>query len=72
MIITSEENRRLLEKEMSVGMFKAKGCPFLVSYIEVFKEGETSCILMDYYEKGDLQEYIKKGNFIEEKVNFYD
>jgi serine/threonine protein kinase len=69
MIITNEQNRKLLEKEITVGMFKAKECPFLVSYLEVFEEGGNSCILMDYYEKGDLQEYVEKGNIIEEKVD---
>jgi serine/threonine protein kinase len=68
MIITSEANRKILEKEVKVGMFVAKECPFLISYSEVFEERGSSCILMDYCEKGDLQKQIDLGNIFEEKV----
>jgi hypothetical protein len=43
----------------------------LVHYDKIFIEGDFEIIIMDYFEKGDLQSYLNKGNTLDESVCIY-
>jgi hypothetical protein len=43
-------------------------CEYLVHYDKIFIEGDFEIIIMDYFEKGDLQSYLNKGNKLNESV----
>jgi hypothetical protein len=43
-------------------------CEYLVHYDKIFIEGDFEIIIMDYFEKGDLQSYLNKGNRLNESV----
>jgi hypothetical protein len=43
-------------------------CEYLVHYDKIFVEGDFEIIIMDYFEKGDLQSYLNKGNKLNESV----
>jgi serine/threonine protein kinase len=70
-IVTNKENRRVIQRDIKIGMNEAKGNPFLVSYIEVVEKEDCFCIFMEYLEKGNLQRQIDVGHVFEEKVFFF-
>jgi hypothetical protein len=43
-------------------------CEYLVHYDKIFAEGDLEIIVMDYFEKGDLQNYLNRGNKLNESV----
>jgi serine/threonine protein kinase len=43
-------------------------CEYLVHYDKIFVEGDFEIIIMDYFEKGDLQSYLNKCNKLNESV----
>jgi hypothetical protein len=43
-------------------------CEYLVHYDKIFVEEDFEIIIMDYFEKGDLQSYLNKGNTLNELV----
>jgi serine/threonine protein kinase len=55
-------------EELEVGMEIGRKCEYLVHYDKIFTEGDFKIIIMDYFEKGDLQSYLNKGNKLNESV----
>jgi serine/threonine protein kinase len=72
-VFHNKQNKQMIEKEIKIGMMVAKECPFLVSYTEIFQESECFCIVMEYCEKGDLEEFFNKENSFDQNVciNFF-
>jgi serine/threonine protein kinase len=59
-------------EEFKIGMEIGRKCEYLVHYDKIFVEGDFEIIIMDYFEKGDLQSYLNKGNKLNESVcNFF-
>jgi serine/threonine protein kinase len=59
-IIYSSRNENL--EEFKIGMEIGRKCKYLVHYDKIFVEGDFEIIIMDYFEKGDLQSYLNKEN----------
>jgi serine/threonine protein kinase len=55
-------------EEFKNGMEIGRKCEYLVNYDEIFIEGNFEIIIMDYFEKGDLQYFLNKGNKLKELV----
>jgi hypothetical protein len=55
-------------EEFKIGMEIGRKCEYLVHYDKMFIEGDFEIIIMDYFEKGDLQSYLNKGNTLSESV----
>jgi serine/threonine protein kinase len=53
-----EVNKKLIEKEIEIGMIVAKETPHLVSYSEIFEWQDYFCIKMEYCKMGDLQNQL--------------
>jgi serine/threonine protein kinase len=70
---TKEKNGKMINKEIEIGMMIAKGCDYLISYLEIFEWENFICIKMEYYSNGDLEtELNKKIIFTEEVlISFY-
>jgi serine/threonine protein kinase len=58
-------------EEFKIGMEIGKKYKYLVHYDKIFVEGDFEIIIMDYFEKGDLQSYLNKGNTLNESVCTY-
>jgi hypothetical protein len=57
-------------EEFKIGMGIGRKCEYLIYYDKIFVEGDFE-IIMDYFEKGDLQSYLNKGNTLNESVCTY-
>jgi serine/threonine protein kinase len=58
-------------EEFKIGMEIGTKCEYLVHYDKIFVEGDFEVIIMDYFEKGDLQSFLNKGNTLNESVCTY-
>jgi serine/threonine protein kinase len=58
-------------EELKIGTEIGRKCEYLVHYDKIFVEGDCEIIIMDYFEKGDLQNYLNKGNTLNESVCTY-
>jgi serine/threonine protein kinase len=63
-----DNSRSENSEEFKIGMEIGRKCEYLVHYDKIFIEGDFEIIIMDYFEKGDLQSYLKKGNQFNESV----
>jgi hypothetical protein len=59
-----------LSQDFKIGIEVGSTCEYLVRYENAFVAGDFECIIMDYYEKGDVQTYLNMGNEIKEEVFF--
>jgi serine/threonine protein kinase len=66
-----DSSRRENSEEFKIGMEIGRKCEYLVHYDKIFVEGDFEIIIMDYFEKGDLQNYLNKGNTLNESVCTY-
>jgi serine/threonine protein kinase len=65
----SENSTNENSEELKIGLELGRSCKFLVSYEKIFIIGDFRCIVMEYFEKGDLENYyIKKRNKLTEEV----
>jgi serine/threonine protein kinase len=64
-------SRRENSEEFKIGMEIGRTCEYLVHYDKIFVEGDFEIIIMDYFEKGDLQSYLNKENTLNESVCTY-
>jgi serine/threonine protein kinase len=55
-------------EEFQIGLEIGKKCEYLVKYDGIFTKGDFKIIIMDYFEKGDLQSYLSKRNQLKESV----
>jgi serine/threonine protein kinase len=62
------DNKKLIEREMKIGLIIAKESEFLVSYLEIFETEDCFCIKMEYCVLGDLQHQFDIGRVFTEKV----
>jgi serine/threonine protein kinase len=60
--------KKLIEREMKIGLIIAKESEFLVSYLEIFESEDYFCIKMEYCSLGDLQHQLDVGKVFAEKV----
>jgi hypothetical protein len=51
-------NKKMIEKEIRVGMIVAKECEYLISYSEIFDWEDYFCIKMEYCSAGDIKKQI--------------
>jgi serine/threonine protein kinase len=59
--VTIINNSRSENSEgLKIGMEIGRKCEYLVHYDNIFVEGDFEIIIMDYFEKGDLQSYLNK------------
>jgi serine/threonine protein kinase len=58
-------------EEFKIGIEIGRKCENLVHYDKIFVEGDFEIIIMYYFEKGDLQKYLNKGNTLNESVCTY-
>jgi serine/threonine protein kinase len=65
--ITDNSQSENLE-EFKIGMEIGRKCEYLVHYDKIFIEGDFEIIIMDYFEKGDLQNHLNKRNKLKEPV----
>jgi hypothetical protein len=63
-----DSSRRENSEKFKIGMEIGRKCEYLVHYDRIFVEGDFEIIIMDYFEKGDLQSYLNKGNQLNESV----
>jgi serine/threonine protein kinase len=63
-----DNHKKMIEKEMKVGILVAKDSSYLISYSEIFEWGDYFCIKMEYCEKGDIQSELDKGRVFTEEV----
>jgi serine/threonine protein kinase len=63
-----DSSRSENSEEFKIGMEIGRKCEYLVHYDKIFIEGNLEIIIMDYFEKGDLQSYLNKGNRLNESV----
>jgi serine/threonine protein kinase len=61
-------NKKLIEREMKIGLIFAKESEFLVSYLEIFESEDYFCIKMEYCILGDLQHQLDNSRVFTEKV----
>jgi serine/threonine protein kinase len=61
-------HKKLIEREMRIGLIIAKESEFLVSYLEIFETEDFFCIKMEYCSLGDLQHQLDIGRVFTEKV----
>jgi serine/threonine protein kinase len=57
-----------LSSDLQIGMKLSRSCDFLVRYENVFIAGDFQCIVMEYFEQGDLQKYLNSGYKLNENV----
>jgi hypothetical protein len=69
--LSSSSTKSSLSSDIQIGMELGKTCTHLVRYDNVFEEGDFQIIIMNFFENGDLQTYLKKINKLNEKVYFY-
>jgi serine/threonine protein kinase len=55
-------------EEFKIGMEIGRKCEYLVHYDKIFVEEILEIIIMDHFEKGDLQSYLNRGNRLSELV----
>jgi hypothetical protein len=60
--------KKLIEREIKIGLVIAKESEFLVSYLEIFESEDYFCIKMEYCILGDLQHQLDIGRVFTEKV----
>jgi serine/threonine protein kinase len=70
-ITIMDNSRSENSEEFKIGMEIGRKCEYLVHYDKIFVEGDFDIIIMDYFEKGDLQSYLNKGNKLNESVYFF-
>jgi serine/threonine protein kinase len=62
------DNKKLIEKELNLGLTISKECKYLISYSETFEWGDYFCIKMEYCNGGDLQSALDEGRIFTEEV----
>jgi hypothetical protein len=62
--------KKIIEKEMKVGIISAEECPYLMSYKETFEWEDYFCLKMDYCVGGDIQKQIDNGKIFSEEVGY--
>jgi serine/threonine protein kinase len=62
------KDRSSLSADLEIGMELSRTCNFLVRYENVFMVGDFQCIIMEYFEQGDLQKYLNTGHKLNEEV----
>jgi hypothetical protein len=65
------EMKKIIEKEMKVGIITAEECLYLISYKETFEWGDYFCLKMEYCINGDIQKQIDNGKIFTEDVIIY-
>jgi serine/threonine protein kinase len=68
-ITIMDNSRSENSEEFKIGMEIGRKCEYLVYYDKIFIEGDFEIIIMDYFEKGDLQSYLNKKNKLNESVH---
>jgi serine/threonine protein kinase len=63
-IIDSSQSEN--SEEFKIGMEFGRKCEYLVYYDKIFVDGDFEIMIIDYFEKGDLQSYLNKGNTLNE------
>jgi serine/threonine protein kinase len=67
-ILDNSSANSKLSSDLQIGMELSRICPYLVEYYTVFKEGSFQVIVMDYFENGDLETFIKKKKLTEKDI----
>lgn len=68
------DSLKIISRELMIGMGMelGKSCKYLVEYFETFSFEESyTCIIMDYFENGDLLSYLKKNQLNENVFDFW-
>jgi hypothetical protein len=66
-----ELNKKLIERDIKVGLLIAKECRYLILYSEVFEWGDYFCIKMEYCILGDIQQQLDNGKIFREEVESF-
>jgi serine/threonine protein kinase len=62
-----DNSRNKNPEELKIGMEIGRKCEYLVYYDKIFVEGDFE-IIIDYFEKGDIQSYLNERNKLNELV----
>jgi serine/threonine protein kinase len=63
-----KESIKKTATEMNIGMSICRESIFLVHYLEMFYHENFCCLILEYCERGDLQNEIDIGKIFEESV----
>jgi serine/threonine protein kinase len=66
-----ELNKKMIERDIKVGLLIAKECRYLVLYSEIFEWGDYFCIKMEYCNLGDIQQQLDNGKIFGEEVESF-
>jgi serine/threonine protein kinase len=70
-LIEKENNSDKILKKIKIGKEIGNTCEYLICYDQLFEGGDGQCIVMDYFENGNLQDYLNKGYELNENVFFF-
>jgi serine/threonine protein kinase len=62
------KDKSSLSSDLQIGMELSRACNFLVRYENVFIIEDFPCIIMEYFENGDLQKYLNTGHKLNAEV----